>query len=190
MNILISIVLLFLFGGCANYTTNSGKVVRVDPKGLYDTSMEFNPEDLHLVVEKMVSSMLRDKLFDGTPVIDVGKILIKTDEHIDTESITDSIRTMIIKSKRARFIDSSMRSKMIDELEYQQNSKYIDKSTAKKIGKQVAQGYMLDGSISTMKSGNYDKLSYFYKITLQLHNIETGTVDWMDEKEIRKIYKK
>jgi len=186
---LFLIVSVFLLG-CSDSTVQYGKVVRVDPKGMYDTSLDFSAEDLHLVVEKMVSSMLKSQLFDGTPVVDVYPIENRTYEHIDTKAITDSIRTMIIKSKRAKFVDSTMRPILINELRYQNSSRYIDKSKAKAIGNHIAQGYILDGAITSIQVRNPDMQSRFYKVTLQLHNIETGMIDWIEEKEIRKVYHK
>lgn len=188
--ILNGILVLFCIGCSTATFSEGGKVIRVDPQAIYDTDIGFSSEDLHMVVEKMVGDMLHDKIFDGTPVIDVRKIENRTDEHIDTEAITDSIRTIIIKSKRARFVDSSKRRELIHELEYQNRSKYIDKDKAKAIGKHIAQGYILDGAITSIKQRNNQQVSYFYKVTLQLHNIETATIDWIDEKEIRKIYRK
>lgn len=188
---LITVVTLFLFAGCSSIGSfQEHHVVRVDPDTIHDTDIGFSSEDLHMVVEEMVSAMLRDELFDGTPVIEIRDLENRTDEHIDTKAITESIRAMIIKSKRARFVDSSMRKRLISELEYQNNSRYIDRSKAKHIGKHIAQGYILNGAISAIKQRNEDEISYFYKVTLQLHNIETATIDWIDEQEIRKIYVK
>ncbi len=183
----IGLVIVFIFVGCAaNSSFDRGEVMRVDPKSMHDTSLGFGAEDLHIVVEKMVSSMLKHQLFDGTPIVDIRDIENRTDEHIDTKSITDSIRTMIIKSNRARFVDSSMRKILIDELNYQNSNRYMDKTKSKQIGKHIAQGYILDGAITAIKQKN----DYFYKIVLQLHNIETASIDWIDEQEIRKVYTK
>ena len=164
-------------------SSNSANVKRVDPNSLQNTDFCYGAEELHLFTEKMVISMLSSEIFDGKPVVDIRKVKNKTDEHIDTSSITDSIKTAIIKSKRARFIDSSMRAIINSELEYQNSSKYINKNSSKKIGKQIAPNYILDGSIASIKKRD----DFFYKISLQLHNLETGVIDWAEEKEIRKI---
>jgi len=191
MKYIVVLFTVFIFVGCASKSSiERGKVTRVDPKGIYDTNMGFSSEDLHIVVEKMVSSMLKNKLFDGTPVLDIRGMQNRTDEHIDTKSITDSIRSMVIKSKRARFVDSSMRVKIIDELEYQNQNKYIDKTKAKKIGKHIAQGYILNGSITCIKKRDSTQISHFYKVMLELHNIETASIDWIEEEEIIKMYKR
>ena len=185
----IGLLMVFIFVGCAtNSSFDRGEVMRVDPKSINDTSLGFGAQDLHIVVEKMVSSMLKHQLFDGTPVIDIKDIENRTDEHIDTKAITDSIRTMVIKSNRARFVDSSMRPILIDELNYQNSNKYMDKTKSKQIGKHISQGYILDGAITAIKQRNNNQISYFYKVVLQLHNIETASIDWIDEQEIRKVY--
>ncbi len=158
-------------------------VKRVDPNSIQNDSLHYSAGELHLFTEKMVSGMLESEIFDGKLVIDIGDVQNKTDEHIDTSSITDSIKTAIIKSKRARFVDLSKRATINSELEYQNSSKYIDKSSSKKIGKQIAPSYILDGSITSIKQ----KSNHFYKITLQLHNLETGVIDWAEQKEVRKV---
>ena len=163
---------------------------RVDPNSLQGADVCYGPEELHIFVEAMVSSMLKEKLFDGKPIIDIRGIKNETDEDIDTEAISDGVQTAIIKSKRARFIDSSMRASINKELEYQNRSKYIDKKSSKKIGKQIAPNYFLDGTIITIKKRVDKKLDYFYKITLQLHNVEKATIDWADQKEVRKLGEK
>jgi hypothetical protein len=162
------------------------QVKRVDSNSIQSEHLYYGAEELHLFTEKMVSSMLSSEIFDGKVVIDIGDVKNKTDEYIDTSSITNSIKTTIIKSKRARFIDSSKRETINRELEYQNSSKYIDKSSSKKIGKQIAPNYILDGSVFTIKQ----KSDHFYKITLKLHNLETGTIDWIEQKEVRKVNSK
>ncbi len=159
------------------------QIKRVDSHSMQNNNPYYGVEELHLFTEKMVSGMLSSEIFDGKPIIDVGGVENKTDEHIDTNLITDSIKTAIIKSKRARFIDRSMRAEINSELKYQNSSKYIDKSSSKKIGKQIAPNYILDGSVVSIKQ----KGDHFYKITLKLHNLETGTIDWIEQKEVRKV---
>ncbi len=172
--IILAIFILFIFVGCSiNSSFTQGKITKIDPKSLHDTSLDFGTEDLHIVVEKMISSMLKHQLFDGTPVLDIRDIENKTDEHIDTKSITDSIRVMVIKSNRAKFVDISMR-----EIINQNSSKHI------------AQGYILDGAITSIKKRTSNQIIYFYKIMLQLHNIESASIDWIDEQKIIKVYEK
>ncbi len=43
------------------------------------------------------------------------------------------------------------------------------------------------GSISSIRKRNNDTASMYYKFTLRIVNIETGLLEWSNEKEIRKV---
>jgi len=61
-----------------------------------------------------------------------------------------------------------------------------DVDTAKAYGRQVGAKYILGGEIaSIVKQAGRVKVVY-YKITLNLVEIESGLIEWADEKEIRK----
>ena len=160
-------------------------IQRIDPHTLTNESLCYGADELHLFAEQMVSSMLRDKLFDGKPIIAIYGIDNHTNEKIDTDALISTIQTQIIKSKRARFVDPSLRNLIKREITYQQNNKYIDQNSSVKTGKQIAPKYFLTGAISTIKNNN----DFFYKIILKLNNLETGIVEWAEEKEIRKVGK-
>jgi uncharacterized protein (TIGR02722 family) len=179
--------LLILFGGCSSSQSSETLVQRVDPSGIYDTDITFSSEDLHQTVQKMVSSMLQNKIFDGTITIDVYKMQNNTDEHIDTQVITDSIKTAIIKSGKARFIDTRLRKVLQQELDFQNKNLYSDKVKAKIIGRQIGADYLLVGKVSSIKQRNVQRIDYYYVVTLELVNVENGTVDWIDEKKIKKL---
>ena len=149
-------------------------VESVDPGSLLYTDVNYGSEDLHILTEKIVNRMLQDKLFNGEVVILVSDIQNRTDEHIDTREILDSIESAIIKSGRAKFVDGKMRAKLAQELAYQKKSGYVNPRQRKQAGKQLAPQYMLDGYITAIKKKNTNH----YRLILKLHNIETGTIDW------------
>ena len=154
--------------------SSSYVVESVDPGSLLYTDVNYGSEDLHILTEKIVNRMLQDKLFDGNVVILVNDIQNRTDEHIDTEEILDTIESAIIKSERAKFVDGKMRAKLAQELAYQKSSGYVEPTHVKQAGKQLAPQYMLDGYITAIKK----KHTNHYQLILKLHNIETGTIDW------------
>lgn len=187
--IIISIGVSFLLIGCVS--SNSGKVVRIDAKSIKDIDMNYGVEDLHLYVDQMVISMLKHPVLEkkSKPVLTLGVVEIDSsvNEHIDTRQIKHSIRTNLIKSNKVGFIDNENTQALEREIDYQNSSKYVDKSTAKEIGNFVAPDYELNGRISAIKKDNGAIIDNFYVLTMQLTDIKTRMIAWSEEKEIRKI---
>ncbi len=62
----------------------------------------------------------------------------------------------------------------------------VNPRTRKKLGRQIGADYMIYGEITSIIKKVGRKRDIYYKITLKLADIETGIIEWMDEKEIRK----
>ena len=189
--IIISIGVSFLLIGCVS--SNSGKVVRIDSKSIKDTDINYGVEDLHLYVDKMVSSMLQSSvLSDGKPILTLGRVRIDSSvtEHVDTRQIKHSIRTNLIKSNKVGFIDNENTRALEGEIDYQNSSEYVDKTTAKAKGNFIAPDYVLSGDISAIKKDNGSIIDNFYILTLKLTDIKTRMIVWTEEKEIRKTQEK
>ena len=192
MNILkkkniLALALLLTFVGCVS---NGGKVVRVDPRGLHDTDANYGAEELHLFTQKMVTSMLQSSFLNGSknPYIALGNITLNqgVDEHIDVKLIKNVIRTNLIKSEKVNFIDNEHIKQLENEIDYQNSSKYLDKSTVKKVGGFIARDYTMSGDIHSIKKDNGAILDNFYALSLRLTDVKTSAVVWSEEKEIRK----
>ncbi|MEK5789741.1 penicillin-binding protein activator LpoB, partial [Acinetobacter johnsonii] len=96
---------------------------------------DFGSTDLQQIAAKMVDDMLAfPPVIEMTqarrPVLFVDRIKNKTQEHIDTESITDTIQNKLINSGKFRFVDMTSVGAMADQLAYQQQSGMVDKRTA------------------------------------------------------------
>lgn len=154
---------------------------------------DFGSTDLQMIAEKMVNSLLATPLLQSgkRPVIYVHDVKNKTDEHIDTKSITDKIKVTLLKSGRVRFSAvSEANDEILRQLEYQTGAGVVDPKTAKRFGTQVGADYFLYGEITSIKKRAGRVEDVYYKITLNLVNIATGLLEWADEKEIRKQAKK
>ncbi|HOV31916.1 MAG TPA: penicillin-binding protein activator LpoB [Candidatus Hydrogenedens sp.] len=184
-----SIIVVFSVVGCAS-TGSTAKVSYGDPTAVETTTIDFGSSDLQQIAQSMVDSMLTfppivQATTDRRPVICVGYIKNKTREHIDTESITDTISTKLLQSGKFRFVDRSRANELLDELKYQESG-LVDDSTAAKIGHQIGAEYMLYGNFSSIEKTAGREKDLYYKFTLKLMNVETGIIEWQDEKEIRK----
>lgn len=167
------------------------KVQYGDATAVETLTVDFGSTDLQMIASKMVQSMLASPVIEerSRPVMQVASVKNKTNEHIDTKSITDKIRTTLIQSGKVRFSAGESRDEILKELEYQRGSGYVDASTSKQVGKQVGADYLLTGDITEIKKQKGKQKDVYFKITLNLVNLETGLIDWADEKEIRKVEK-
>jgi uncharacterized protein (TIGR02722 family) len=160
-----------------------------DPTKVETLTESFGSTDLQGISERMVSSLVRlPQIAEGSrPVVQVSTVKNKTTEHIDTKSITDKIRTALVKTGMVRFTATSDASdELIGTLDYQQGSGLVSPSTRKKIGKQVGADYLLYGEIDSIVKRSGRTSDVYYKFTLNLVDIESGLIEWSDEKEIRK----
>lgn len=184
---ILILALTLVFISCSS---NEGKVVRIDPRGLQDTDANYGAEDLHLFTQKMVSSMLKSSFLNGSkkPYIALESITLNqgVDEHIDTRLIKNVIRTNLIKSDKVNFIDNAHIKQLEEEMDYQNSNKYLDKSTVKKVGGFIARDYTMTGDIHAIKKDNGVILDNFYVLSLRLTDVKTSAVVWSEEKEIRK----
>jgi hypothetical protein len=181
--------LVFLVPGCAT-TPN---VSYGNPEQVETVTTGFGSTDLQLIAEKMVNSLLETPILSSgkRPVFYVHTVRNRTDEHIDTQSVTDKMKVTLLKSGKVRFSAvSEANDEILKQLEYQTSSGAVDPNTAKKLGKQVGADYFLYGELTSIRKSAGRVKDVYYKFTLNLVNIQTGLIDWADEKEIRKVAKK
>jgi penicillin-binding protein activator len=187
---LSSILLAMIISlGCAS-TPN---VSYGNPEQVETVTADFGSTDLQMIAEKMVNSLLATPLLQSgkRPVMYVSSVKNKTDEHIDTKSITDKIKVTLLKSGRVQFSAvSEANDEIIKQLEYQNLTDYVDPGTRKNLGKQVGADYFLYGEITSIKKQAGKVEDVYFKMTLNLVNISTGLLEWADEKEIRKSAKR
>lgn len=168
-------------------------------KGEYDdpTRVEllddkFNEADMQQMADTVIDAMVSCNYVRNAkapPVVIVERVENRTEEHIDTKSLTDKIRTSLIKSGKLRFVNKQERDTLEDEYKYNESG-YVSGPTAKKRGRQVGADYILSGALATniQQVGN-DKFIY-YKLTMNLTSLETSTIDCVEERELRKKYRR
>lgn len=179
-----------LAAGCAGPQVHYGDAGSVKP-----ISTEFGSSDLQQIADSMVDSLLIfppvvELTTAKRPVISVDRVKNKTMQHIDTESITDSIRSKLIKSGKFRFIDRTTDAQTVEEIRTQQESGLVDKNTAVDFGKQIGAEFLLTANFSEIKQKAGSVTDVYYKFTMSLKNLKTGILEWSDEKEIRKVFKR
>lgn len=181
MNGMAAAALAALLAGCAT-TVEYGDATSSKP-----ISTGFGSSDLQQIAATMVDSMLMDEDLqdvsrDGPPLLIVDKVKNKTMQHIDTESVTDSIRTKLIRSGKFSFQDRTTEAALQEELAYQQ----VAAKDPVAGGQQDAPRYMLTSNLSEIKQEQGRLKDVYYKFTMSLRDLKSGIIIWSAEKEIRK----
>ena len=171
--------------GCAN------KVAYGDAQSVETVNTDFGSTDLQMIAGKLTDDMLAfppvvQVTSQRRPVIFVDKVKNKTTEHIDTESITDTIQTKVINSGKFRFVDMTAVKAVQEQLDFQTDAGMVDPKTAVRIGQQIGAEYMLYGNMSSIVKQQGNTRDVYYKFTLKLMHLQSGIVEWQGEKEIRK----
>ena len=78
-------------------------------------------------------------------------------------------------------------AQQVSELERQQDGEYYNQEVTAERGKMLGAAYRLEGSIRSIVKQNSDVKDVYYKVNLQVWEIQTGILEWSDETDIRKI---
>ncbi|MBN1114513.1 MAG: penicillin-binding protein activator LpoB [Oligoflexia bacterium] len=184
-------VLPFIFSCSGPRAFTKGEYTDADRVILLDD--RYNDSDMRIMADALVKSLMDHPVIKAKkkpPVLQVETVTNSTHEHIDMDSLTDKIRTALIKTGKVLFHDKGERKRMSDEYEYQNRSGNVDPSTSKPRGYQVGADYFMSGDFASHVQELGKKKVIYYKLTLKVTDIKTGLIVWTDEKEIKKLYKK
>jgi uncharacterized protein (TIGR02722 family) len=188
---LFGLVTALGLAGCAS-TVN-----RVDPNTVTDLSGDWNDTDARLVAEEMITKCVSSPWLanfkathSGTqPVLIVGAIRNRSNEHIDVSTFSKDMERELINSGMVRFVSSSQeRMEIRSEREDQQENASAE--TMKKMKRESGADYMLIGNISEIEDIKGGTEAKSYQINLELHNLETNDVSWINTKNIKKMIKR
>src|SRR4051812_41492488 len=138
--------------------TASGCGPKAFTKGDYDdpTRVEllddkFNEADMQQMADTVIKAMVACSYVANAPkppVVIVNRVQNRTEEHIDTVSMTSKIRTALIKSGKVRFVNKEERGTIDEEYDYNAAGN-VSGETQQNRGKQIGADYTLSGEIAT-----------------------------------------
>ena len=184
------VISFLLLGSCANR-----KITRIDPNQQIDLSGRWNDTDSKLVADEMLKDAL-EKPWSGNfsskanrkPVVIVGSIKNKTNEHIDPITFIKNLERAFINSDNVSFVQSgAQRSEARDERNDQQT--FSSEESRKQWGKEKGADFILNGVISAIIDQYKNKQTVTYQINLELTDLETNEKVWIGEKQIKKFIK-
>lgn len=185
---LISLVLVFALIGCA-----PTKVYRVDEREVIDLSGKWNDVDSQNVSARMVDSCLASpwqgrfvEKAGKLPVVVVGTIFNKTDEHISPDTFVKDLERALLNSGRARVVQSGA---SLDELRAvrQDQQDFASADTRKRLREELGADYILQGVINKTTDMEGKKRVYAYQVDLELIDIESSEKVWL-EQDVQKKY--
>ncbi|MDR0563692.1 MAG: penicillin-binding protein activator LpoB [Azoarcus sp.] len=191
--LLIPALLTLSLSACLSNSPTTGEKSGVsygDSKAVETVTTDLGSTDIQMTAEKMTESMLQTPLLQGIirerGLLMASPVANKTSEYFDTKLITDTILTQLQKNGVRYVIAGDEMQNQVDELRRQNQTGLYDKKSTAKVGKMKGAEYRIDGSVSSIVKRNASMKDVYYKINLRLVEIESGIVEWSDEKEIRK----
>jgi uncharacterized protein (TIGR02722 family) len=171
-----------------------------DPDKVETLTIDFGSTDLKTLASGMVDSMIAapqlayidhgGKGDDKRIIIYTAGVNNRTSEHIDTTGITDSIRTSLLKSGRFRLAATDQgQDDLGEQVRFQQGSGRVDPTQAKAFGKQIGADMVLLGNLRSIEKSHGRSDDVWYQFVLELVDIETGEIIWIEEQDIRKTEK-
>jgi uncharacterized protein (TIGR02722 family) len=163
-----------------------------DPTRVELLDDKFNEADMQQMADTIVKAMVACPFVAKAPkppVVVVERVQNRTQEHIDTVSMTDMIRTALIKTGKIRFVNKEERGTVDEEYQYHESGA-VSGPTAKKKGSQIGADYILSGAIATNVQEVGSEKFIYYKLTMNMTSLETTMIDCTEEKQVRKKFKK
>ena len=168
------------------------QVQRIPTDSVTDLSGYWNDTDSRLVAEEMTGDCLTGSWKSNhmikageKPVVIVGVVRNKTDEHIAVETFIGDIERAMINAGDVTVVASAEEREGIrDEREDQQ--KYSSDETMKQWGREAGADYMLGGIISSIADEVEGEKVVFYQVDLTLYDLETNAKVWTGQKKIKK----
>ncbi len=124
---------------------------------------------------------------DEQPILMITGIRNDTDEYIDTRSITDRMRVLMMESGRLRFINEARRAELLAEQGYQ--AEHVEPAQQVAIGRQLGAEYMLSGAFSKIARSSPRQIRIsrrrlnYYKMSMEVTDLQTGEIMWVAERE-------
>ena len=189
-SLLLLAIISVVIASCA-----SRKVTRIDPAEQIDLSGRWNDTDSRQVAEEMTRDVLSKpwlERFTGQqerpPVVIIGVVINRSHEHIEAETFIKDIEREFINSGKVRVVENDFfREKLREEKESQQVN--ASPETQSRIAMELGADYMLFGVINSTVDQLKKEKVVFYKINLEMVNLESTEKVWLGDKEIKKYIK-
>ena len=181
---------LSMITGCSS----APKVTRTEIDKTVDLSGRWNDTDSRLVAQEMIKDCLQrpwvnkfTEQFHRDPVVIVGTINNKSQEHIDSEVFIKDLERNLLNSAKVKFVASSEERGDVRDERADQKTGYTARETIKPKGRETGADFMLQGSVHSIKDEIKGKYVILYQVNLELVNLTDNQKTWIGQKEIKKV---
>lgn len=169
-----------LLGGCA-------QTVDYVNSHLPDTpSVNFGSNDLDNTASKLTTKMLSSPAVSSItaggkhPIVIVNNIQNNTSEHVDTASMTNTIKSKISRSGKFNLVAKSRVDAVRKQMNFSENDRFVNQGTAIQFAKMTGAQYMLYGNLTNTNKRQNGQNVPFYKMTMRLMDTNSGSIEWAD----------
>jgi penicillin-binding protein activator len=188
---LLGLVVLTMLGGCVGT-----RVQRVDERTIIDLSGRWNDTDSQMVADAMIVECLEHawrnrfvEQYGRIPVVVVGTVFNKTDEHIDADLFIHDLELELMDRGEVKFVSAgALRDEIRAERQGQQE--FASAATRKRLREELGADLMLQGTIGKILDMEGSKRVYYYQVDLILSDLETTEHIWIGQKKIKKLVEK
>ena len=193
MSILLSLCIVML-NGCAAFRI---RVKDDDVSNLPAFDAEYGAQDLRRLSKDVADEIANSNFIKNqksSPIMIIYGIQPRTTTFVDTQALTDRMRTTLIQTSNIRFVNRTRRDELMKEQGYQAAN--VTEATQTAIGKQLGAKYMLTGALVEMKkqTGRQVRVSkselIYYQLTIDITDLETGLIAWSTQKEFAREARK
>lgn len=188
-SLLIGLVGLAILS-CAGSTRT---VARMGVDETADLSGRWNDTDSRLTAQTLVRDVLskpwlRDfKQANGRkPVVVVGTISNRSNDHIETKILIKDIERELINSGQITFVAGDKQREEVRQERLDQQS-YASIESAKELANEVGADFMLQGTINSIVDSFEGKRVVYYQVDMELIDVEKNTKVWLGDKKIKKF---
>ena len=167
-------------------------VTRVDQNQSLDISGRFNDVDSKEVAQTLAEQILQSNWLSEhyqhnqqSPLMMFGQINNLTHEHIDTQMLIEQLKQQLLQCGQILIVSSGSIREQLRQEKLEQYY-YASSQTQQRIGQEQAAQVLLTGDIHSIVDLDYQQKIIYYKVGLQLTDIEQHTQRWIGHSEIKK----
>lgn len=187
LTVLTAVTMASLLSGCAMFRAQT---TQVDVDSADPMRERFDFTDLRSITESFANELGYSPFITNhatPPIVMIAGVQNRTSEYMDTKNLTDRLRTLLFQTGNMQFVNEARREDLLREQGYQ--AAQATPETQVGIGQQLGAKYMVSGSLTEMsdRSPRQVRVSKtvrrYYKLTLEVTDLETGLLAWTAERE-------
>jgi len=187
---LLFLVVLGLAVGCGS----APKVRRTAVEETIDLSGRWNDSDSRMVADEMIKDCLNRPWLPEfqshkgkKPVVIVGTVLNRSDEHINTQVFVKDLERALINSGLVDFVASRDERRELREERADMQLGFTSAETEKAMGRETGADFMLKGTLNSVRDQIKGQYVILYQVNLEFHNLETNRKVWIGQKKLKKV---